>query len=238
MNDILKGIGRYAAKGREKLVEISHDLILSKETVPLRDDIEHGNDCGDFVVAEGRFAMVGKKKTKNSRGIVIRLDMPLKKWHYQLKYNPYTQLVNDEGGCCLKTGAISLEDGVSNTNIVKLMQNKLDNEEHNPFRCPPNSYYFPLYDYQKKCGERWFVPSIKELSKVFSNRNLWKRFTELLSKTGKAGNLSETVFLWSSTEHEDWGMDAYALSVSDSQPPKIERVLKETECYAILYKFF
>lgn len=99
MNEILKGLGRFAAKkGSEKLKAIGRDIILSKDTVPLRDDIEHGNEVGDFVVADGRFAMIGRKKTKDSSGIVVLLQIPLKKWHYQMSYNTYAKLVCDDGG--------------------------------------------------------------------------------------------------------------------------------------------
>lgn len=238
MNDILKGIAHYAVtKSREKLVEIGHDMILSKETVPLRDDIEHGNEAGDLVVVDGRFAMVGKKKTIDSSGIIILLKTPLKKWHYQMSYNPYVKLVSDDGGCNFKTWAISPIDGNSNTNLVKQKQNELYEVMCNPYRCP-HDYYFPLFDFQNKYGDQWYVPSIDELSEVFSNVNMWNRFNELLTKADKAVESSKNVRLWSSTEYTDNGSLAHCLSICENQQPKIEVSLKDEECYAILCKCF
>lgn len=238
MNDILKGLGRFAAKkGSEKLKEIGRDIILSKDTVPLRDDIEHGNEVGDFVVADGRFAMIGRKKAKDSSGIVVLLQTPPKKWHYQLSYNPYVKLVCDDGGCNLKTKAISLNDGNLNTKLVKQKQNELYEVMCNPYRCP-HDYYFPLFDFQNKYGDQWYVPSIDELSEVFSNVNMWNRFNELLTKAGKAVESPKNVRLWSSTEHTDNGSLAHCLSICENQQPKIEASLKDEECYAILCRCF
>lgn len=244
MNDILKDLGRFAAKkGREKLKEIGRDIILSKDTVSLRDDIEHGNEVGDFVVADGRFAMVGRKKTKDSSGIIVLLKTPLKKWHYQMSYNPYAKLVCDDGGCNFKTGAISPTDGNSNTNLVKQKQNELYEVMCNPYRCP-HDYYFPLFDFQKKYGDQWYVPAISELSEIFSNTDTWNRFKELLTKAGKTidSSLSQNVRLWSSTESSDCGSLtgslADCLSICENQQPKIESTLKGVECFAILCKCF
>lgn len=238
MNDILKDLGRFAAKkGRDKLKEIGRDIILSKDTVPLRDDIEHGNEVGDFVVADGRFAMVGRKKAKDSSGILILLKTPLKKWHYQMSYNPYAKLVCDDGGCDFKTGAISLTDGKSNTKLVKQKQNELYQVMSNPYRCP-HDYYFPLFDFQKKYGDKWLVPAIDELSEIFSNAYAWSRFKELLTKAGITIDSLKNVRLWSSTERTENGSLAYCLSMSDNQQPRIENSLKDTECYAILCMYF
>lgn len=238
MNDILKNLGRSAAKkGSEKLKKIGRDLILSMDTVPLRDDIEHGNEAGDLVVVNGRFAMVVKKKTMDSSGIVVLLETPLKKWHYQMSYNPYAQLVCDDGGCNLKTKAVNLSDGVSNTNLVKQKQTELRDCSCNPYICP-HDYYFPLFDFQNKYGDKWFVPAIDELSEIFNNAYTRNRFKELSTKAGNTIDSLKNVRLWSSTEQTDNSSLAYCLSMIENQQPNVETSLKDTECYAILCMYF
>lgn len=240
MNKILKSIGRYAAKkGNEKLKEIGRNIILSKDTVPLNDSTELGNEVGDLVLVDGQFAMVGRKKTLTSPGILVLLKTLLREWHYQKSYNPYAKLVCDDGGCNFKTGAVSHTDGNSNTNLVKQKQNELYHVMSNPYRCP-HDYFFPLFDFQKKYGDQWYVPAISELSEIFSDTNTWNMFKELLTKAGKTINpsLSKKVRLWSSTEHTDDNTLAYCLSICENQQPIIKSSVKGEECYAILCKCF
>lgn len=252
---ILKTIGKIIIKEASK--RIQHELkesykrsVLNTETVCINSSNAYECNVGDFVRFEKQYCMVIKKKTKYSKGMVMSLDLQQVQWHYQLTYNPYVKLVSDDGGCDIITNAVSNIDGQYNTMEVLKMIKKLGSTEYDPYRCPPNTYHFPIFEYIKIMGEGWYVPSINELKENLEDKTLQQRLQYLYTKVQNTILDKETdpiklpLYIWSSTDYKrgnnrNYGeSDALALLLSNDGTVKILSKLKNEKLMATFFHEF
>lgn len=133
--------------------------------------------------------------------------------------------------------------------VLKMIK-ELGSKEHDPYRCPPNTYRFPIFEYIKRIGEGWFVPSINELKENLEDQALQQRLLYLYTKVKNTNLAKETdpiklpLYICSSTDNKrgnnrQYGeSDALALLLSNDGTVKILSKLKNEKLMATFFHEF
>lgn len=247
---ILKSLGKIAFESaKSEISNRAKKVRLALEAVPITQDNMYSLKVGDVVrdTSTEQFYMVVRPKPTADNGVLAILQTSSVEWYYRLEYDPYLgDLARDWSEnpekCRDKAGADSKVYGEANTETLIKHQHALELEraEHDAFTCGlAPIHYFPAIDLIKDLGNKCYLPAIRELYDILSDKTILNKLFELLSLFGH--ELDDNIYIWSSTENTNppcYGEEAFSVLFSPHSATVVQSRLKSQKAYVIPFKKF
>lgn len=204
---------------------------------------------GELVKINHLLGIVVRPKTKEHCGLAAVVNASKCRWYTVLTYCPYLNELGYDGSCGLVTKACSMEDGKSNTEMIKQLKTELEKKDINrSIALPPaDRHYFPAFDSYRLTEKNGYLPAINELQLLTDEKELFLLYVQLekglhgVDMTDEQGKC----LLWSSTDaqksysdddcHERYYSDAFAIDTDTEGLSSVLTVRKTEDAWVIPY---